>query len=108
MVINMENRQLRYKGYKGSVEFNAEDNLWQGEIQDLKNHNASYESETKEELESAFRNAVHDFDQSVRWYYCMYGGEFANEVELALEQAHEFNDQKIIDALTPILPKVKK
>ena len=54
--------QLRYKGYRGSVEFSAPDNCWHGEILNVvKRDMITYESDTKEGLQAAFEEVVDDY-----------------------------------------------
>ncbi|MCK3838566.1 MULTISPECIES: hypothetical protein [Pseudomonas] len=54
------NRQLQYKGYRGSVEHSTEDHCLFGRLLCI-SPLVSYEGQTEQELEMAFRAAVNDF-----------------------------------------------
>lgn len=49
-----------YKGYKGSIRYSYEDNVWYGIIKDISSL-ISYESDTEDGLEYSFREAVEDY-----------------------------------------------
>ena len=51
---------LKYKGYEGSIEIDADDNILYGHVQNLDNPNdvVSYEGETIKELRADFEGAV--------------------------------------------------
>ena len=53
------NRQLQYKGYKGSIEYSADDNCLFGRLLCI-SALVSYEGQTEHALEVAFREAVND------------------------------------------------
>lgn len=49
-----------YKGYKGSITYSEEDNVWYGIIKDIKDL-ISYESDTEDGLEYSFRETVDEY-----------------------------------------------
>ena len=49
-----------YKGYKGSIRYSEEDDVWYGFIKDI-NSFIIYESDTEDGLEHSFREAVEDY-----------------------------------------------
>jgi len=49
-----------YKGYKGSIRYSKEDNVWYGIIKDISSL-ISYESDIEDGLEYSFREAVQDY-----------------------------------------------
>lgn len=49
-----------YKGYKGSIRYSYEDDVWYGFIKDISSL-ISYESDTEDGLEHSFREAVEDY-----------------------------------------------
>ncbi|MBS1682705.1 MAG: type II toxin-antitoxin system HicB family antitoxin [Bacteroidetes bacterium] len=51
---------LEYKGYKGSVEFSAEDQVFFGKIIGIRDV-VTFEGVTVKELNSSFRNAVNGY-----------------------------------------------
>ena len=51
---------MDYKGYTGSIEFSAEDNVYFGEIIGIRSL-ISYEGETAKELLEDFHGAVDDY-----------------------------------------------
>ena len=51
---------MRYKGFIGSVDFNEEDNVFFGKIEDIDGL-VNFEGSSVEELESAFHEAVDDY-----------------------------------------------
>lgn len=53
-------KQLKHKGYVGSVEINLEDNCLYGKIEFI-NDLVTYEGETIEELKTAFVESVEDY-----------------------------------------------
>ncbi|MBJ2248105.1 hypothetical protein [Pseudomonas haemolytica] len=53
------NRQLQYQGYTGSIEYSAEDNCLFGRLLYI-SALVSYEGQTEQALEAAFREAVND------------------------------------------------
>ncbi|PUB23749.1 MULTISPECIES: hypothetical protein [Pseudomonas] len=53
------NRRLKYKGHTGSIETSVEDNCLFGRLLNIDSL-VSYEGQTEEELEAAFRQAVDD------------------------------------------------
>ena len=58
--------QLSYKGYRGSVEFSAEDNCLYGKVQGIKGTLISYEGETVEEIKKDFEDAVDFYLESCK------------------------------------------
>lgn len=52
--------QLEYKGYTGSIEYSVEDSCFYGEVLGIADL-ISYEGNTKERLESDFREAVDEY-----------------------------------------------
>ena len=54
---------LEYKGYKGTIEVDANENILYGHVQNLKNKNdiVSYEGETVNQLREDFENAIDDY-----------------------------------------------
>lgn len=58
--------QLNYKGYRGSVEFSAEDNCLYGKVQGIKGTLISYEGETVEEIKRDFEDAVDAYLESCK------------------------------------------
>ena len=56
IIYNMN--QLSYKGYRGSVEYSAEDNCLYGKVQGLKGTLISYEGNTVDEIKQDFEEAV--------------------------------------------------
>ncbi|AZE60742.1 hypothetical protein PFLU3_31460 [Pseudomonas fluorescens] len=54
------NHQLQYRGYTGSIEHSAEDNCLFGRLLYI-SALVSYEGQTENALEAAFREAVNDF-----------------------------------------------
>ena len=53
-------KEMNHKGYKGSIEYSEEDNVFHGKIENIDDL-VTYESENKEELESCFKEAVEDY-----------------------------------------------
>lgn len=53
-------RFLKYKGYHGSIEYDATDGLFFGQIQGIRSL-ISYDGATGPELESHFRQALDDY-----------------------------------------------
>ena len=53
-------KYLEYKGYTGSIEYNAEDGLLYGKVLGI-NALISYEGETGKELEKDFKEAVNEY-----------------------------------------------
>ena len=51
---------LQYKGYKGSVEFSEEDNIFFGKLEGI-DALVNYEGESVTELKNAFQEAVTDY-----------------------------------------------
>ncbi len=51
---------MEYKGYTGSIEFSAEDNVYFGKIIDIRSL-ISYEGENKEQLFEDFKGSVDDY-----------------------------------------------
>ena len=51
---------MEYKGYTGSIEFSAEDNVYFGKIIDIRSL-ISYECENKEQLFEDFKGSVDDY-----------------------------------------------
>lgn len=51
---------LEYKGYQGSVEFSAEDRCLHGKVMGIEDL-VTYEAQSVEELEGAFRESVDDY-----------------------------------------------
>ena len=58
--------QLNYKGYRGSVEFSAEDNCLYGKVQGLKGTLISYEGGTVDEIKKDFEEAVDSYLESCK------------------------------------------
>lgn len=56
----MMNNTLEYKGYLGSVEFNAGEGVLYGQVQGV-NDIVTFEGKSVDELKSAFREAVDDY-----------------------------------------------
>lgn len=52
---------LSYKGYTGSIEFSAEDNIMYGRVLGLKNSIISYEGKSFQELENDFKDGINDY-----------------------------------------------
>ena len=52
---------LKYKGYTGCVEFNAEDNCLHGKVLGMTKDSITYEGETVNELKADFQNAVDSY-----------------------------------------------
>jgi len=66
------NNTLKYKGFEGSVEYSAEDNILHGRILNIKGLYASYEGDSLENLKNDFIEAVEfhllpDEDESTDW-----------------------------------------
>ncbi len=51
---------MRYKGYYGSVNFDADDLIFYGKLEFI-NALVSYEGETAKEIDAAFKEAVNDY-----------------------------------------------
>lgn len=51
---------MEYKGYTGSIEFSAEDNVYFGKIIGIRSL-ISYEGENKEQLFEGFKGSVDDY-----------------------------------------------
>ncbi len=51
---------MRYKGYYGSVNFDADDLIFYGKLEFI-NALISYEGETAKEIDAAFKGAVNDY-----------------------------------------------
>lgn len=51
---------MRYKGYYGSVNFDADDLIFYGKLEFI-NSLISYEGETAKEIDAAFKEAVNDY-----------------------------------------------
>jgi len=51
---------MRYKGYYGSIEFDADDLLFYGKLEFI-NSLVSYEGETAKQIDGAFKEAVDDY-----------------------------------------------
>ena len=51
---------LKYKGYHGNVEFDAEAGLFHGEVVDLRDV-ITFQGKSVEELEQAFRDSIDDY-----------------------------------------------
>lgn len=54
---------LEYKGYKGTIEVDAQSDILFGHVQNLHNVNdiVSYEGETVKQLREDFENAIDDY-----------------------------------------------
>jgi len=52
---------LKYKGYTGSVEFNATDDCLQGKVLGMNKDSISYEGETISELKTDFQNSIDSY-----------------------------------------------
>jgi predicted HicB family RNase H-like nuclease len=59
------NRPLKYRGHTGSVETSVEDNCLFGRVLYIDSL-VSYEGQTEEAIEAAFREAVDDFLERAR------------------------------------------
>jgi len=57
----MENKILKYKMFKGSVEFSKEDNYYFGKILHTGRDLILYEGSTLKELEEDFKEAIDDY-----------------------------------------------
>lgn len=57
---------MAYKGYTGSIEFSAEDNVYFGKIIGIRSL-ISYEGETAKELLEDFHGAVDDYLALRKW-----------------------------------------
>ncbi len=55
---------LKYKEYLGSINYSKEETLFFGKIRGI-NDLVTYEGESKEELEMAFKEAVEDYLKSM-------------------------------------------
>ena len=55
---------LDYKGYKGTIEFCEEDNVFFGKL--LTSDLVSYESENLDDLKAAFEEAVDDYLETLK------------------------------------------
>ena len=51
---------MKYKGYSGSIEFDADDLLFYGKLEFI-NSLISYEGETAKQIDSAFKEAIDDY-----------------------------------------------
>ena len=51
---------MKYKGFTGSIDFNEEDNVFFGKIEDIDGL-VNFEGSSVKELESAFHDAVDDY-----------------------------------------------
>ena len=51
---------MQYKGYYGSVNFDADDLVFYGKLEFI-NSLISYEGETAKEIDAAFKEAVNDY-----------------------------------------------
>lgn len=58
----VDNPAFSYKGFKGSKQYNKEDNVWHGKILDTKDL-VTYESDWDDYLEKEFQAAVDDYLQ---------------------------------------------
>ena len=54
-------KNMRYKGYTGSVEFSEADGCFFGEVQGLHGALISYEGNSVEELKEDFEGAIDDY-----------------------------------------------
>lgn len=54
------NNVIEYKGYRGIVEFSAEDQVFFGKIFGI-NDTVTFEADTVKKLHTAFKEAVHDY-----------------------------------------------
>lgn len=54
---------MRYKGYYGSVNFDANDLIFYGKLEFISSL-VSYEGETAKEIDAAFKEAVNDYIES--------------------------------------------
>ena len=55
---------LEYKGYYGTVEYSAEDDILYGKIIGLQRSSITYEGSTLKELKQDFKDAVEDYISS--------------------------------------------
>jgi predicted HicB family RNase H-like nuclease len=61
--------KLNYKGYAGSIEYDAEDNYFSGEVLGLpKNICIIYEGNTVEELYQDFKDGIEDYLEDCEEY----------------------------------------
>lgn len=58
-------RELTYKGYIGSTEYDEKDNIYFGKITNIVNL-VSYEGNSEKELEENFKNAVDDYIEMLK------------------------------------------
>jgi predicted HicB family RNase H-like nuclease len=56
---------MQYKGYYGSVNFDADDLIFYGKLEFI-NSLISYEGETAKEIDTAFKEAVNDYIESCK------------------------------------------
>ena len=54
---------LQYKGYVGTVEFNAEDEIFYGKISGIRD-TVTFEADTVQKLKKSFKDAVEDYIQT--------------------------------------------
>lgn len=56
---------LEYKGFKGSVEFNKEDDCWMGKVLGMENVLILYEGNNMDELRADFESGVDRYIESL-------------------------------------------
>lgn len=57
---------LEYKGYKGSVDYDAENRCLVGKVLGMSKDSITYEGNTIDELEADFRNGIDDYLESCK------------------------------------------
>lgn len=60
----MEQKELQYRGYRGSVEYSVEDGVFHGKLTGIRDL-VLYEGDTLESLEKDFRDAVDDYLEEI-------------------------------------------
>jgi len=61
----LKDKELEYKGFKGSIEYSQKDKLFYGKIKNIKDL-VNYESKTTEDIENAFKEAVNDYIETCK------------------------------------------
>ena len=61
---------LKYKGYTGSVEFNATDDCLHGKVLGMTKDSITYEGETVSELKTDFQNAIDSYIEGCQELNC--------------------------------------
>lgn len=60
----MEQKELQYRGYRGSVEYSVVDGVFHGKLTGIRDL-VLYEGDTLESLEKDFRDAVDDYLEEI-------------------------------------------